>query len=192
MIVLKHITKAFDQTTVISDLSLTVQDKEHIAIMGESGCGKTTLLRIIANLEQVDAGDREGYSQDELTYVFQEPRLFSHLTVLDNVSLASRSDRNEARENAYRLLEKVGLRDAAALYPDELSGGMAQRVSLARAMLTNAPILLLDEPFSALDESTRAKMINIVRDYCRDKTLLLVTHNKQDAEELCERTVYLS
>ena len=159
--------------------------------MGKSGCGKTTLLRIIANLEQMDEGSREGYSFSDIAFVFQEARLFSHLTVLENLTVSSLKSPKEIKEHAIMLLEKVGLRDAFDLYPDELSRGMAQRVAIARAMITDAPILILDEPFSALDESTRIQMISVIKEYCEGKTLIFVTHNPFDAKELADRIIEL-
>jgi len=191
MIKLTDISKKYDGNPVLSNLSLLIQDKEHVAIMGKSGCGKTTLLRIIAGLEEIDAGAREGYSFGDIAFVFQEPRLFSHLTVLENVAVSSTGTRAEVREYALFLLEKVGLREACDLYPDELSGGMAQRVAIARAMVTNSPILILDEPFSALDESTRSQMIAVIKEYCAEKTLIFVTHNPVDAELLADRIIEL-
>ena len=191
MIQLINITKRFDENEVLAGFSLTIEDREHIAIMGKSGCGKTTLLRIIANLEQPDKGVREGYRFSDVAVVFQEPRLFSHLTVLENVMIVSKKSYQEAHKEALDILKKVGLEDACSLYPIELSGGMAQRVSIARAMMTESPILILDEPFSALDESTRSVIIGVVREYCLDKTLVLVTHNKADADLLSERVITL-
>lgn len=191
MIKLTNISKKYDDNVILSELSLCVQDRERVAIMGKSGCGKTTLLRIIANLEQMDKGKREGYSFSDIAFVFQEPRLFSHLTVLENLTVSSRKSPKEIKELALTLLEKVGLRDAFNLYPDELSGGMAQRVSIARAMITDAPILILDEPFSALDESTRSQMISVIKEYCEGKTLIFVSHNPSDAKELADRIIEL-
>ena len=191
MIKLTSVSKAFDQKTVLSGFSLTVNDGEHIAIMGESGCGKTTLLRIIANLEQVDSGMIEGYDSSMVSYVFQESRLFDSLTALDNVACVSTLPYKEARPKALVILEKLGLRESAKLYPAELSGGMAQRVSIARAMMANTPILLLDEPFSALDDATRAEVIEILSEFTKDKTLILVTHSRCDAELLATRIIEL-
>ena len=166
MIKLTNIFKSYDSNSVINNLSLTINDSEKIAIMGKSGCGKTTLLRIIANLEKIDSGSKEGYSTEDIAFVFQEPRLFSHLNVLENITIVSQLPREQAKERALTLLSNIGLAEFSNYYPDELSGGMAQRVSIARAMITDAPILLLDEPFSALDESTRLHMIDILRGYC--------------------------
>ncbi len=191
MIKLTDISKKYEDNVVLSELSLLIRDNEHVAIMGKSGCGKTTLLRIIANLEQMNEGKREGYKFSDIAFVFQEPRLFSHLTVLENVTVASDKPRAEASEIALKLLEKVGLKNDCNLYPHELSGGMAQRVAIARAMITDLPILILDEPFSALDESTRAHMISVINEHCTNKTLLFVTHNAFDAELLANRIIEL-
>jgi len=192
MIELVHIKKSFGDNHVISDLSLQVDDGEHMAIMGESGKGKTTLLRIIANLEGIDDGVIRGYSTKDISYVFQESRLFQNLNALDNVACVSDLSRSEARKKASTLLAKVGLSGYEHLYPDELSGGMAQRVSIARAMMNDSPILLLDEPFSALDKATRLEMIRLIKAYVEKKTLILVTHNSEDAELLTSRTVLIN
>ena len=192
MIRLENVCKSFDSHTVLSELSLTVLQGEHVAIMGESGCGKTTLLRIIAGLEKVDSGVVTGYSTSDVAVVFQESRLFDSFSVLDNVACVMNLPMMEARERARVLLQSVGLSDALSLYPSELSGGMAQRVSIARAMAVDLPILLLDEPFSALDEGTRKKMTGLLLDFCQNKTLVLVTHSRKDAEALTDRTVFLS
>ena len=121
----------------------------------------------------------------------REPRLFRHLTVLDNLTVVSSESKEQAKARAMKLLAKVGLSESATLYPEELSGGMAQRVALARAMMTDCPILLLDEPFSALDQDTRSKMIFVVKEYVQNKTLIIVTHNLADAELLADRIIEL-
>ena len=191
MIRLDNITKAYGDHTVLHDLSLNVNDGEHIAIMGKSGKGKTTLLRIIANLETPDSGTVSGFTQEDISYVFQESRLFDHLTVLDNVAAVCDRPLKEARMEAIKYLDAVGLLDSAQLYPDEISGGMAQRVAIVRALIRNTPILLMDEPFSALDNTTKNAMLLLLSDLCRDKTLIIVTHDPFDAEMIAKRIIDL-
>lgn len=189
MIKLSNIRKAFDEKTVLDGFSLSVQDREHIAIMGESGCGKTTLLRIIAGLDTPDSGFVEGYRFEDVGYTFQESRLFESLTVLDNIACVSDKPMREARKDAMYWVNAVGLADSADLYPSELSGGMAQRVSIARMLMANKEILLMDEAFSALDEDTKKGIIALIKEHSQLKTLILVTHSKTDAEQMSTRIV---
>lgn len=191
MIKLNKILKRFDSTVVFDDRSFVINDGERVAIMGKSGCGKTTLLRIIAGLEPLDAGTVEGFSPEDIAVIFQEARLFPQLTVLENLTVVSTLPKSDAIALASSLLEKVGLSSSSSLYPSELSGGMAQRVAIARSMMTNTPILLMDEPFSALDEETRLHMIELVREYANGKTLLFVTHSDEDAKLLADRVIEL-
>lgn len=191
MITMENICKQYGDQRVLVDFSLTLQDGEKIAIMGESGRGKTTLLRIIAGLETVDSGVIGGFSKEDIAYVFQEPRLFDSLSVVKNLTIVSKKSRRDAEKQAEELLCSVGLEKDAFKYPDELSGGMKQRLALARAFMVDRPILLLDEPFSALDKDTREAMIAFVKERAQNKTVILVTHNSNDASALCERTEYL-
>ena len=191
MITIENICKQYGDQRVLVDFSLTLQDGEKIAIMGESGRGKTTLLRIIAGLETVDSGATGGFSKEDIAYVFQEPRLFDSLSVIKNLTIVSKKSRRDAEKQAEELLCSVGLEKAAFKYPNELSGGMKQRLALARAFMVDRPILLLDEPFSALDKDTREAMIAFVKERAQNKTVILVTHNSNDASALCERTEYL-
>lgn len=191
MIQLDRIAKSFGERKILADLSMTIQENEHLAILAESGIGKTTLLRIIAGLEQPDAGSVTGISPDGLAYMFQEPRLFESLSALDNVAVVSRDRKETARRKAGELLAQVGLEEAVHKHPSQLSGGMKQRVALARTFMTDAAVFLLDEPFSALDEDTREKMRRFVYEQTQDKTLLLVTHRRDDAELLCSRIITL-
>ena len=191
MICLDNITKAYGDHTVLHNFSLTVNEGEHIAIMGKSGKGKTTLLRIIADLETPDSGSISGFTKEDISYVFQESRLFEHLTVLDNVAVVCDQPLKEARIEAMKYLDAVGLSDSAELFPSEISGGMAQRVAIVRALIRNTPILLMDEPFSALDNTTRNGMLLLLCDLCRDKTLLLVTHDPFDARMIANHIIDL-
>ena len=191
MITIENICKQYGDQRVLVDFSLTLQDGEKIAIMGESGRGKTTLLRIIAGLETVDSGVIGGFSKEDIAYVFQEPRLFDSLSVIKNLTIVSKKSRRDAEKQAEELLCSVGLEKDAFKYPNELSGGMKQRLALARAFMVDRPILLLDEPFSALDKDTREAMIAFVKERAQNKTVILVTHNSNDASALCERTEYL-
>lgn len=189
----KSITKKYGTNTVLDSLSLKIEKSSPTVIMGESGCGKTTLLRIAAGLEKANSGefDLEG---ERIAYMFQEPRLILEKNALDNIcAVLQKKD----KALAAKYLEMVGLdlKTDGKKYPSELSGGMKQRVAFARflayAEATNATLLLLDEPFSALDDDTAERMANILSEFAKDKYLLVVTHDESDAKNLHATTVKL-
>jgi NitT/TauT family transport system ATP-binding protein len=183
-------------------VSFDVADGEFVALLGPSGCGKSTLLRLIADVIAPSSGrlavaggsPADARRAGLFGFVFQEAVLFPWLTALDNVELPLRVSR-AARPRAPReLLELVGLRDFAGYYPHQLSGGMRQRVALARALVTDPQLLLMDEPFAALDEMTRDAMgswLLSVWEQTR-KTVLFVTHSVPEAVYLADRVVVLS
>lgn len=184
MIHLNRITLSFGEQTVLKDQNLMIPSGAHIALMGPSGCGKTSLLRLIAGLIKPTGGTAVIHS-DRISYLFQEPRLFPWLTAEENVN-AVLSDRAATLPDAQKWLEAVGLADATDKYPRELSGGMQQRVSLARAMAYNGDILLLDEPLKGLDSETKADMIRLLRQHTAKKTLLLATHDPEEARTITD------
>ena len=148
--------------------------------MGPSGCGKTTLLRLIAGLETPESGEIEGVGK--LGFLFQEDRLISHLTARKNVALVLTGRDTDARAGA--ALEALGLSDSMDKPARELSGGMARRVAIARAVLFESKLLLLDEPFRGLDEQTRAQAAAWTATHTAGRTVIAVTHDRQDAELL--------
>ena len=158
--------------------------------MGDSGRGKTTLLRLIAGLERPDSGSVE--TNGKIAYMFQEHRLLPWKNALDNVKAFLPREKYALAE---KYLSSVGLSDAAKKHPSELSGGMAQRVAFARFLAyteaSDAQILLLDEPFSALDLDTAKKMIDLLLEISRDKTLVIVTHNDKQAELISGNMLYI-
>ena len=178
MLKINNLYKTFGDKAVISDLSLNCPDRGVIAIMGASGIGKTTLLNIIAGLEVFDSGEFVN-SFKKTSYKFQEPRLLDWLTAKENIAAVMPKD-----EEADKWLEAVGLLDSAEKYPNELSGGMQQRVALARALAYGGDLLLLDEPFSAVDAETKQVLISLIREYAQNKAVILVTHDLTEAEEL--------
>jgi NitT/TauT family transport system ATP-binding protein len=189
--------KVFDNDVVaIENLSLEIQPGEFVAILGPSGCGKSTLLRIIAGLERPSSGTIE-IGSGKIAYVFQDAHLLPWRNVLRNAALplelkgAGRSERTAAAREA---LEQVGLADAVERYPAQLSGGMKMRVSLARALVTHPDLLLLDEPFAALDEINRQKLDEQLRElWLRHRmTVVFVTHSTAEATFLANRAVVLS
>ena len=174
---LEHIHMAFGEKGIFSDLSLSFDAPKHYAILGPSGRGKTTLLRLIAGLEKPVRGQIHLPQDARISFCFQEDRLLPWKTVLENVSLVCADE-----ERARFWLAQVGLSGEENSYPASLSGGMKRRASLARALAYDADILLMDEPFRALDEQTHAQMLALVRRAAEGRLLLLVTHDETDAE----------
>ena len=173
----EHVHMAFGEKVIFSNLSLTFSFPGQVAILGPSGRGKTTLLRLIAGLERPLAG-RITLPQDaRISFCFQEDRLLPWKTILENVALACPDE-----EKARFWLNQVGLCGEEDNYPASLSGGMKRRASLARALAYDAEILLMDEPFRALDDATHARMRSLVREAAKDKLLILVTHDETDAD----------
>ena len=187
MIKLENVSKSYGSHTVISDLSLEITDGERVYISGVSGTGKTTLIRIIAGLE----GCRGKVTVDKkIAVMFQEHRLFMHLSALENVLCVCDKKTDKAVKRAKELLGRLGLSDFENMPASELSGGMAQRVALARTLMSERSIIVLDEPFSALDKDMKEKACSLILDYCKDgKTLILVSHMQEDAEALCTRKI---
>ncbi|MFT4220387.1 MAG: ABC transporter ATP-binding protein [Microbacterium sp.] len=194
-------TRGGSPRPVLRDIRLSVAAGEIVAIIGASGCGKSTLLRIVGGLDQPTAGratidDREVAPYDERCAVaFQEPRLLPWRTIVGNVALGlpPRTPAAEGRSSVARLLELVGLAEFASHRPREVSGGMAQRAALARALARNPGVLLLDEPFGALDALTRLRMQDLLLDVhaAAPATILLVTHDVDEALQLADRVVLL-
>lgn len=193
--------RAFDGRTVLRNVSLTVTPGEILAILGSSGCGKSTLLRAVGGLDEgftgdIVIGDSAVTRYDERTAVgFQEPRLLPWRSIRRNVELGlpRNLSKSEGQARVEELLELVGLSDRAALRPREISGGMAQRASLARALARQPGVLLLDEPFGALDALTRLKMQDLLLDIHAQTgtTVLLVTHDVNEALQLADRILLL-
>lgn len=175
-ICLDRVSMAFGEKTIFTDLSLSFASPGQYALLGPSGRGKTTLLRLIAGLEKPVSGSISVPQDARISFCFQEDRLLPWKTVLENVALACGD-----AETAKRWIARVGLSGEENSYPASLSGGMKRRASLARALAYDAPILLMDEPFRALDDATHAKMLTLVREAAKDKLLILVTHDEADA-----------
>lgn len=205
-IALNHVSKIYANGTVaLQDMNLAIEDGQFVSLVGASGCGKSTALRLMAGLGQMSEGSitwGDHQPQKELAFVFQEPALLPWATVIENVrlplKLAGMSDR-ESRSQVQEVLHLVGLDNFAQAYPRELSGGMKMRVSIARALVTKPKILLMDEPFGALDEMTRAKLnadvLNLWQqgDGNGDRyTVVFVTHNIYEAVYLSQRVVIMA
>ena len=179
MIRLEKMTLAYGEQRVLRDCSLCVEEGERVALMGASGCGKTTMLQVVAGLLSTDAAAVNG----TVSYVFQESALFPWLTAAENVNVVL-GDSADTMSEAQDWLTAVGLADCCGKYPHQLSGGQKQRVSIARALAYGGDILLLDEPFQGLDETTRQQMATLIDREWAGKTLLLATHDLQEAELL--------
>ena len=179
MITAENISKSYGENQVINNLSFEIPDGGKAFVTGESGAGKTTLLRLISGIEKPDSGRLYGYDREDISFVFQEARLFPWESALQNVTApVGRGYTDEA----IGLLSALGLGDDISKLPGELSGGMRQRVSLARALLYDKKILLLDEPFSSLDGEMKKKAAALIKERSADKTVLLVSHSPEDAE----------
>ncbi|WP_173917176.1 ABC transporter ATP-binding protein [Halobacillus sp. Marseille-Q1614] len=202
---INHLTKVFykkgNSVTALQDISLNIKDGEFVCLVGPSGCGKTTLLRILADLETPSTGDftiaRGKQDRPLQSMVFQERGVIPWLTVEENVAFGLKMrhlPRKVIKERTDYYLEKVGLGRFAKLYPKELSGGMKQRVSIARAFANDPEILLMDEPFAALDEQNKfilqEELLNIWSE--TKKTVLFITHSIDEALLLSDRVLLMS
>lgn len=204
MLELKNISKQFGQKTIFDGFNLTVQDGEVLSLVGPSGGGKTTLLRMLAGLESIDSGqvfyNGEDVGIDHLEnrnllgFVFQDFQLFPHLTVLDNLTLSPTitmgKQKDDAKEKALDLLARLGLKEHAQVYPYSLSGGQKQRVALARAMMIDPQIIGYDEPTSALDPELRQTVeALIIQNREMGITQIVVTHDLVFAEAISDRII---
>jgi len=205
LISVKNVTKTFGSYKAVDDISFSIRQGENVVFLGTSGSGKTTLLKMINRLLEPDHGTiaidgipiRQRRPEDlrrNIGYVFQNNGLFPHYTIAENIAIVPRllgwgRKRTEAR--IVELMEKLRLPPAqySASYPSELSGGQQQRVGIARALAADPPILLMDEPFGALDPITRSAVKKDFKelDELRSKTIVLVTHDVQEAFELADR-----
>ncbi|MBQ9098882.1 MAG: ATP-binding cassette domain-containing protein [Clostridia bacterium] len=167
---------------MINGLSHTFPDRGIFALMGPSGCGKTSLLRLLAGLDKPDGGSINSTHQ-RIAMAFQEPRLIPWLNCEENLKLILPKD-NSSSKLVQEWLDILELSGAAKQYPNELSGGMKQRLSLARALCFGGDLLLLDEPFSALDQELKNRIAPTIRKACQDRLVILVTHDQRDAELL--------
>ena len=206
---LEHVTKSFDGQKVLDDLSLSVNEGEFLTVIGRSGCGKTTMLRLINGLQKPDSGKVyvEGEDVDNtdlialrrrIGYVIQNKGLFPHMTVEKNISyvpvISGKKNKEENHRQALHLLKLAGLEESmAGRYPSELSGGQQQRVGIARALASDAKILLMDEPFGALDEITKRAMQDEVLSLQAQlhMTIVFITHDIREAMKLGDRVLVM-
>jgi ABC-type nitrate/sulfonate/bicarbonate transport system ATPase subunit len=191
---LEAVSKSFGAVEVLRDFSLEIERGEFVAIVGPSGCGKTTLLNLFSNFEQPSAG--KVITSGHVRMVYQQGGLFPWQTAADNIRLALRhiKDRTEQQRQLQEMLDLIELDSFGDHYPHQLSGGMRQRVELARALAGETSTLLMDEPFSSLDYLTRLRLrqefARLLSE--RSRTVVLVTHDIEDAAQLADRVVVLS
>lgn len=205
---LKNVTKSFtkgkdDTLHVLEDIDFSIEAGEFVSLLGPSGCGKSTILKLIAGLSQPTSGELKvngtpiaGPGTDRVV-VFQEGGLFPWMTVLENVTYGlkiKKMSKREAEEKAMEGLRMVHLGNFTNAYPHELSGGMKQRVAIARALVMDPDVLLMDEPFAALDEQTRLVLHQELQDIWQKtgKTILFITHNIREALTLSDRVLLMS
>ena len=201
MLELRNISKKFGDKQILKDFNLIVPEKQVLSIVGPSGGGKTTLLRMLAGLETIDSGQviyngealdvAELEKRNLLGFVFQDFQLFPHLSVLENLTLSPiytmNISKEEAEEKAQALLARLGLSEHAKAYPYSLSGGQKQRVALARAMMINPEIIGYDEPTSALDPALRLEVEKLIlQNREMGMTQIVVTHDLQFAENIAD------
>ncbi len=209
IIIISNIYKFFGDIEALSNVSLKVRKKEKVVIIGPSGSGKSTLLRAINRLEDIDQGyiaiDGEDITDKncninkvrmELGMVFQNFNLFPHKSVLQNLTMAPMKLKKvpplEAKENALRLLEKVGIKEKATAYPAQLSGGQQQRVAIARALAMNPKIMLFDEPTSALDPEMIGEVLDVMVNLALEgMTMVVVTHEMGFARQVADWVVFM-
>lgn len=202
MLELRNISKGFGDKKILSNFNVTIREKEILAIVGPSGGGKTTLLRMLAGLETIDSGEiyyngnlvplDELEKRPLLGFVFQDFQLFPHLSVLDNLTLSPVKmmgmSKDEAEEKARKLLLRLGLAEHEDVFPYSLSGGQKQRVALARAMMIDPEIIGYDEPTSALDPALRLEVEKLIlQNRELGMTQIVVTHDSQFAENIADQ-----
>ncbi|MEK4648105.1 MULTISPECIES: amino acid ABC transporter ATP-binding protein [Exiguobacterium] len=209
IIEVKNLKKSFGSNEVLKDINVSIAEKEVVCVIGPSGSGKSTFLRCLNRLEEITGGtvivDNFDITspkvdinkvREEVGMVFQHFNLFPHKTVLENVTLAPikvrKSDKEQAKQRALELLDKVGLREKADNYPGELSGGQKQRVAIARALAMNPKIMLFDEPTSALDPEMVGDVLAVMKQLALEgMTMVVVTHEMGFAREVGDRVLFM-
>ena len=208
MISIKNLHKHFGSLHVLKDVSAHIAEQEVVVIIGPSGSGKSTLLRCINYLEEPTGGEivvdgiplsgeaNINKVREEVGMVFQRFNLFPHMNVLDNIALAPvqvrKISKDEARDIALNLLEKVGLADKAQAYPEQLSGGQQQRVAIARALAMRPKVMLFDEPTSALDPEMIKEVLDVMKALANEgMTMVVVTHEMGFAREVGDRVIFM-
>ncbi|MBR3297355.1 MAG: amino acid ABC transporter ATP-binding protein [Firmicutes bacterium] len=211
MIKIEHVSKSFPKVVALDDVSLNIEKSEVVCLIGPSGSGKSTLLRSVNGLEKIDSGkiyfdgelldpndsDQMRRVRTKMGFVFQHFNLFPHLTVLQNITLGPvkvlGKTEDEAKADAMKLLERVGLPEKADEYVSKLSGGQKQRVAIVRALCMKPEVMLFDEPTSALDPEMVKEVLNVMRSLATDDhmTMMVVTHEMGFAKEVASRIIFM-
>lgn len=209
LLTIEHLTKQYGDNTILNDISLEVQQGEVIVVVGPSGCGKSTMLRCMNALEPIQGGtirlgdevvDSKSKNltalRQRIGMVFQSYELFPHLSVLDNIMLApckvQKRNKEEVREEALALLNRVGLQDKAKSFPRELSGGQKQRVAIVRALCMHPEVLLFDEVTAALDPEMVREVLDVMLSLAEQgRTMIIVTHEMQFAKAVADRVLFI-
>lgn len=191
----ENISKSYEKLKILDDFNLTIEKNEVTCLCGPSGCGKTTLLKIISGIDKNYEGLVSGVDYERVSFVFQESRLIPWLNVYENLKFVidDKYDKEELDKIILEYLDKVNLLDFKHVYPNELSGGMKQRVSLARALVYPHDLLILDEPFQGLDEALKDEFILLLKKIIKEesRTVIMVTHQMNEARSLAHRIVFL-
>ena len=208
-IILKNVTKRWGDFIAVDNLNMVINDHAFVTLLGPSGCGKTTTLRMIAGLETPTSGEIfiDGINildkkndinkiRQKMGMVFQHFNLFPHLTVLENITLApitlKLKTKEQATSDAYALLDRVGLRDKAEVYPSALSGGQKQRIAIVRSLAMNPEVMLFDEPTSALDPEMVGEVLAVMEQLAEDgMTMVVVTHEMGFARKVADRVLFM-
>ena len=194
MITLNNLVVGYNQP-LMKPLNLTFENGHIYGVLGKSGCGKSTLLKTIAKMQKPLSGSIQRNDSDQIYMMHQRYTNFNWLSCLDNVLIAERNKkkRKELRPKAIAVLQQVGLGEYLDRYPTELSGGMQQRLALARVLFVKPNYLLMDEPLSALDDSTRATMQQLIMDVHKEtnNTIIMVTHSVEEAHKMCDEIIQL-
>jgi len=209
MIKIENLNYAYTDTPVLKNISFEIQENEIVGLLGLSGSGKTTLLKILSGLLQPDSGiytieSNKAYEKgkrnkmlvNELGVVFQDYNLFMHLTVLDNLVLPYRlrfkKSKEESKKSAIEMLSQFGLQEHLYKFPNECSGGQQQRIAIARALILNPRVLLIDEPTAALDQENTMIVSELLRDLNKKGlTVIVITHDIPFAQSICKRVIEL-
>ncbi len=184
---INNLTKKFASKVIFNNATLEFEDGKVTYLIGESGVGKTTLLRIIAGLDKAYSGEI-AYGSEKISYVFQEPRLFPNLTVGENIAITTDNSNYTVDE----VLSLVELQDEKDALPSSLSGGMKMRIALARAIYYNPDVFLMDEPFSALDDDLKSRILPKIFEYLKGKTAIIVSHNLEEANKYGDKIINLN
>ena len=205
MLEVKHISKAYKDNVILEDINFTIKKGEVISIVGNSGCGKSTILKCLNRIENISSGEIILNGKDiteckveelrqKIGLVFQDYNLFEHLTIIDNLTIGLIKLKGYSKETAtnesLKLLSKLKLLDKVNNYPDELSGGEKQRIAIARTLLMKPDIILLDEPTSALDKSMKKEVLKLIGNLVKeDLTLIIVSHEDDFVKKVSDKII---